>query len=73
MASVVDRVPTAEIRVQAQQVHLGRALLTLLAGLLYAVGWLAGKTVTVGALVVLWSAAAVKVGWREARPREPAR
>jgi hypothetical protein len=73
VATVVDRIPTQRIRAQATQVNLGRLLLTVIAGLLFAVGWAAGRTVTGVVLAVLWSAAAVKVGYREARPRDPAR
>lgn len=72
--TVLDRVPLEDITAQAREIEFGRILLTVLAGALYAVGWLAAKTVTVigkvlGAvwLGLVWSAVAVRVGWNEAR------
>jgi len=44
-----------------------RVLLTVVAAVLYAVGWLAGKVW----LVLTWIAAAVRVGFQDAsRPKE---
>jgi hypothetical protein len=68
MATVLDRVPVARISEEAADVHPGRALLTIIAAVFYVVGWVAAKVV--GA--VAWSAAAVKVGWQEARTTRPA-
>lgn len=52
-----------EISAQARQVDVGRVLLTLLAAVFYAIGWIAGKAV----LAVVWCAIAVKIGFQEAR------
>jgi Pyruvate/2-oxoacid:ferredoxin oxidoreductase gamma subunit len=60
---LLDRVPTERIEREARQVHLGRALLTVLVGLFWAVGWLAGKAT----LAVGFAYAAAKVGYLEAR------
>ena len=57
-----------EVDVRAGLSRAGRALLTALAAVLFAVGWLAGRTVTLAVAAVLWSCAAVALGWREARP-----
>lgn len=65
--AVLDRVPVDRITLEARQINLGRLLLTLIAGLLYGIGWTAAKTVKVLALVLVWCLAAVKVGWQEAR------
>lgn len=67
MAAVLGRVPVDEISVQARQMRPGRALLTVLAALLFAVGFVAAKIVTGVWLTLTWSAAAVKVGWQEGR------
>lgn len=64
MTTLVDvSVPVDEITERARKVSFGRALLTFLASLLYAVGWVVAK-VWFG---IVWCAIAVQVGWREAR------
>jgi hypothetical protein len=65
MATVLERVPVDRINAEAQEIHVGRMLLALLAGFFYVFGWLAGKLVG----GVAWCAAAVKVGWQESRPK----
>jgi fatty acid desaturase len=67
--SILDRVPLDRINEQARAARPGRALLTILAALFFAIGWVAGKTITVIWLSIAWSFAAVKVGWQEARPK----
>lgn len=73
----LDRVAArrAELDPAAAARRAGRALLTALAAVLFALGWLAGRTVTLAvaaarlvAAVALWCAAAMALGWREARP-----
>lgn len=54
---------------RAQQVDVGRVLLTLIAAAFFAVGWSAGKALH----VVVWCAVAVKVGYQEARGPESRR
>jgi hypothetical protein len=65
--TVLDRVPLETINTRAREVHFGRTLLTIIAAVLYAVGWLAAKTLGGLWLALAWSAVAVKVGWTEAR------
>lgn len=67
MAVWVDRVPVERITREARQVHFWRSVLTLLAGLLFGLGWLAAKAFAVLWLAGVWSATAVKVGWQEGR------
>jgi hypothetical protein len=62
VATILDRVPVDQIRAEARQVHLGRTLLTLIVGVFWLLGWLAGK-VSLG-IGFCW--AAVKIGWKEA-------
>lgn len=69
MATVLERVPVDRINAEARQMQLGRTLLTLLAGFFYLLGWLAAKVVGVVWGAIAWCAAAVKVGWVEARSR----
>ena len=62
-ARLLDRVPLERVEAEARQVNLGRALLTVLVGVFWLVGWLAGKA-TLG---VAFAWAAAKVGYAEAR------
>lgn len=63
-------IPLDKIAAQAREVDLRRVVLTVLAALLYAPGWLVGKVF----LGVVWACVAVKVGFVEARgPRPPSR
>jgi len=62
-----EQIPLDRITAQARQVRFWRTVLTVLAGLLFGVGWLVAKAFGVMWLAVAWSAAAVKVGWQEAR------
>ena len=65
--AVLERVPYDRITEQARQVQFTRTVLTVLAGLLYAVGWLAAKALGGIWLAAVWSVTAVRVGWVEAR------
>ena len=65
--AVLERVPYDRITEQARQVQFTRTVLTILAGLLYAVGWVAAKTLAGIWLTLTWSATAVRLGWVEAR------
>lgn len=65
-AQRVDRITE-----QARQIHFGRFLLTVLAGLLYGIGWIAARAFGGLWLALTWTAVAVKVGWQEGR--KPAR
>jgi hypothetical protein len=78
MANILDRVPLERISEEAKQVDVGRAVLTAIAAVLFAIGWISGKVFTIVAQIlvyvirgVAWSAVAVKLGWTEARkPRQ---
>lgn len=61
--AVLDRVPVDEITEGARRVHLGRVVLTVLAAVLFAVGWLAGAA----CMAIAWAGIAIRVGWRQAR------
>lgn len=63
MTAVLDRVPVQRISDEAREVRFGRTVLTVIAALFYAVGWLVAKLW----LALAWCATAVKVGWQEAR------
>lgn len=59
-------VPVERITAEARQVRFGRTVLTVLAALLFSVGWCVAKLAGGLWLVVAWAATAVKVGWVEA-------
>ena len=63
VTQLLDRVPVDRIQAEARQVHLGRALLTLLVGVFWLLGWLVGKAT----LAVGFAYAAAKIGFLEAR------
>lgn len=62
-----DQVMTDRITAEARQIHFWRTVLTVVAGLLFGLGWISYKAVAGLWLVAAWCAAAVKVGWQEAR------
>jgi hypothetical protein len=66
VTALAERVPVGDITRQAREIHPGRTLLTWVAAVLFAAGWLACKTLQVGWLVVAWSFVAAREGWREA-------
>lgn len=65
--TVLDRVPLEDINTRARDVAFGRTLLTIIAAVLYGLGWLTAKVLGGIWLALAWSAVAVKVGWTEAR------
>jgi hypothetical protein len=69
--TLLDRVPVERITTEARQVHFGRTLLTLLAGLFWLVGWSVGKAFTAVWLALAFVAVAVRIGWSDARPTSP--
>lgn len=73
MSDVLDRVPLDRITVEARQAKFGRTLLLVLAGLFYAIGWLAAKAFGLLWFAIAWAGTAVKVGWADARKGERAR
>lgn len=52
---------------KADEIKIGQALLTAVAAVLYAVGWVTGKVFTIASLAVRWFVAAVVLGWRDSR------
>lgn len=69
----LERIPTERITAQAREVHFWRTVLTLIAGLLIGIGWLAFKVLAVTWLALAWCGCAVREGWRSAHPPESPR
>lgn len=68
----------AELDPAAAARRVGRGLLTLVAGVLLAAGWLAARAVTatiaaagLAWLALLWCVAAAELGYRDVRPSNP--
>jgi hypothetical protein len=65
--SVLEAVPVGRITEKARRTAStltpGRALLAVLTGVLFAVGWLSAKAW----FGVVWTATAVQVGWQDAQ------
>lgn len=66
MTTLAERIPVDEISEQAKHAKPGRTLLTLVAGLLFGLGWAAAKLFAVAWLALCWSWTAVRVGWQAA-------
>lgn len=66
-STLLHRVPVERITAEARAIRPAHTLLTLIAAVLYGIGWLAGKVLGGIWLALAWSATAVKVGWTEAR------
>ena len=64
-AASSDRVQ--RITDRARAIRPGRSVLTALAAVLFALGWVVAKASGVVWLALTWSAAAVQIGWEEAR------
>jgi uncharacterized membrane protein YedE/YeeE len=62
-----DQVMTQRITSEAREMHFWRTVLTIIAGLLFGFGWVAAKALTGVWFVAAWCAAAVRVGWKQAR------
>lgn len=67
MTTLAERIPLDEITEQAREVRFGRSVLTVIAAVLFGLGWLVAKAFGVTWLALAWSAVAVREGWREAR------
>ncbi|MFD9949839.1 hypothetical protein ACFWYW_55780 [Nonomuraea sp. NPDC059023] len=60
-------VPLDRITAEARHVRFGRTMLTVLAGVLFGLGWCVAKIFSGAWFAMAWTATAVKVGWVEAR------
>ena len=67
MTSVAERVPLDRIEARARQAHPGRVLLTLIAAVLFGLGWAAFKACAMTWLAAAWCGSAVIEGWQTAK------
>lgn len=62
------QLPLDEITAQAREVHFGRALLTVIAAVFFAIGWVVARSF----FCVAWCGTAVRLGWVAGRrPQAP--
>jgi hypothetical protein len=66
-ASLLERVPVDGITAQARQVHFWRTVLTVVAAVLFGIGWLTARLFGALWLALAWSGVAVREGWRAGR------
>lgn len=71
MTVSLDRVPVDRISSKAREVRFGVTVLTLIAGLLYGLGWLLSKVFIVTWHTLVWSWTAIRLGWIEAQDARP--
>lgn len=65
--NLVQRVPVERISERAKKVRFWRTIATVLAGLLWGLGWLAARGCAAAWLAVTWAVVAVQTGWQDAR------
>ena len=73
MTTIAERVPLDRIERRARDAHPGRAVLAVIAGLLFGLGWVAYKTCAGAWLAVAWCGSAVAEGWVSARAQQRSR
>ena len=64
---MLERVPLDRIEQRARQARPGRAVLVVVASVLFGLGWLAFKACAVTWLALAWCGSAVIEGWQSAR------
>ena len=72
MTSLTERVPLDRIEHRARHARPGRVLLTVIAAVLFALGWTACKAFALAWLAAAWCASAVIEGWTSARTGQEA-
>jgi uncharacterized membrane protein YedE/YeeE len=73
LTSIAERVPLDRIEHRARQARPGRAVLAVIAAVLFGVGWLVCKACAAAWFAAAWCGSAVIEGWQSARAaqREP--
>jgi hypothetical protein len=67
LTSLTERIPLDRIEDRARQARPGHVLLTVIAALLFALGWTACKAFAVAWLALAWCGSAVIEGWQSAK------
>lgn len=69
--SWLEKVPVEQITREAREVHFTRTALTVLAGLLWLIGFCVAKAFGLVWFAGAWIVTAVRLGWSDARPVRP--
>lgn len=64
MTSLTEQFSLDDLSAKAAEVKPGRAVLTVIASVLFGAGWLAARVFSVAWLAFTWSWVAVREGWR---------
>jgi hypothetical protein len=64
VTTLTERIPLDEITGQARTVRPARTALTLIAAVLFGLGWITARVFTVLWFSVMWCGVAVREGWR---------
>jgi hypothetical protein len=72
LTSLTERIPLDRIERRARHARPGRVLLTVIAAVLFALGWLACKAFAVAWLALAWCGSALAEGWISARAGQEA-
>jgi uncharacterized membrane protein YedE/YeeE len=72
LTSLTERIPLDRIEQRARHARPGRAVLVVIASLLFALGWVACKACALAWLAAAWCASAVIEGWQQARAGQEA-
>ena len=69
----IDAEALDQISARSGDIHFWRTVLTVLAGMLAAVGWVTFQVFAVSWRAATWTFAAVKYGWDQAKEQNKAR
>lgn len=67
MTSLTERIPLDRIEHRARHARPGRAVLTVIAAVLFGLGWLTCKAFAAAWLALAWCGSAVIEGWQSAK------
>ena len=67
LTSLTERIPLDRIERRARHARPGRAVLVVIAAVLFGVGWLAYKAWSAAWFALAWGGSAVVEGWQQAR------
>lgn len=69
MTTLTEHIDVDAITEQAKQVHFWRSIVTVIAAILFGLGWVSFRFFAVIWFALAWGGCAVREGWREARPK----